>query len=129
MKRGAIDGSPSTAVHVDTKQRREANACAERLQPRPDRTSPSDRPGWCTSGLSAGYAPSKRNSERSLPVASGRTRGADSPGHLLPIALISTPCTALISQGRALHGVACAVSGLCHTREKNLPVDRQRAEV
>src|ERR1700675_68417 len=89
--------------------REKANACAQRLQPRPDRTSPADRPGWCTSGLSAGYVPSKPRMERSSQVASGPTPGADSPGHLLAIALISTSCTALSRQGRGLHDIACAV--------------------
>src|SRR5229473_3867576 len=120
MKRG---GNRLLAVDRGSRRhqaaaREKANACAERLQPRPDRTSPADRPGWCTSGLSAGYAPSKRSSERSLPVASGRMPGADSPVHLLAIALISTSCTALCRQGRALHGVACAVGRLCRTREQ-----------
>ena len=91
---------PSTALQADTRaaarelsrlrDTNKANACAQRLQPRPDRTAPADRPGWCRSGLSAGYVPSKPRMERSSPVASGPTPGADSPGHLLAIALIST---------------------------------------
>ncbi len=92
----------------------------------PDRTSPADRPGWCTSGLSAGYVPPKPRMERSSPVASGLTPGADSPGHLVAIALISTSCTAVSRQGPALQGIACAVGGLCHTREQIIQLTRPK---
>jgi hypothetical protein len=95
----------------------------------PDRTSPADRSCWYTSGRSAGYVPSRPRTECSSPVASGPTPGADCPGHLFAIALISTSCTALCRQARALHGIACAVGRLCHTREQIIQLHGQSTEV
>ena len=88
----------------------------ERLQPIDQ--AGARRPGWCTSGLSAGYVPSKPRMERSSPAASGPTRVEDSPGHLLAIALIPTSYTALSRQGQALHDVECPVGGPRHTRKQ-----------